>query len=268
LLWWDTGASGSVVYKEDKNKIFGKRFAGIMRITDMYSTSRFSPMYRSTEFNMTDDLSIHNFIFGVVKGTSDGIKFGDKIGIMGMDVISTANWLVDFQLNKVDVFPQSKVYETETPPQLVFKYEQKRKPKTHLEFSVGKFENVLIDAGANHEMALLKPDLEKINKKYKPVDTLTSGFFGLFSATPTTKTVYVYDSIKINDVYFHNIRITEHSKERIVGISFFRRFEKVFLNTKERQFYFYGLADNELRIVNKGCKKCCPNCNTATLQTL
>jgi len=87
---------------------------------------------------------------------------------------------------------------------------------------------------------LPKSDIEEINKKYKPVDTLEAHSYGTHSISPVIGNCYVYDTIMINNIYFKNVQIIEGNNDRrLIGFGFFKRFDKVYLNTKEKEFCFY-----------------------------
>jgi hypothetical protein len=240
LLMWDTGANSSTIYAEDKDKISNKLRIGFVSSSDAYSKRQNTFCWYAPHFNIGEDMRIQHFFFSLIKNVPKEIKqrHNDAIGIIGMDVIGKANWVIDFNSDKIDVLPQNKIYETENSPQLIFKYKREMRPETQLNFSVCQMENVLIDAGYNDDIFLLESDIKEINKKYIPVDTLKDDSYGLHSTTPIVHTVYVYDTLMINALYFNNIRITEGSK-RLIGFKFFKRFDKVFLNTKEKEFCFY-----------------------------
>jgi predicted aspartyl protease len=233
-LLWDTGSNGSVIYEEYKSTIPHRIQIGYSFVFDTFHKMRFVPFFYSHQFGLSDSVNIRNFFFALIS-----TKIQDNvIGLIGMDVISKTNWIIDFTSEKVKILPQDKIYETKELSKLNLKYKRNRVPKTQLDFSVCQLKNVLIDAGFDAEIALLKSDIEGINEKYKPVDTLKTFRYGIYSTAPTIQNIYVYDSIMINHICFQNVQIMENSK-RLIGFAFFKRFNKVFLNTKEREFYFY-----------------------------
>ena len=237
-LLWDTGSSGSLLYEEHKNKIPHRTAFGYALIFDSFHKTQLQKLYYSSQFNPIASLNISNFCF-IMQDLPEIMQDSTEIGLLGMDVISKANWMIDFNLEKVSILPQNAKHETEYCPQLTLQYQRNKKPKTQLDFSVCKLEKVLIDAGSNCELTLLKSDIEIINKKYKPVDTLTVSTHGIHSINPTIQNLYVYDSITINNICFKNVEIIEGNIKRLIGFKFFKRFDKVFLNTKEKCFYFY-----------------------------
>ena len=242
-LLWDTGAACSVIDEKYKNKIPYKRIPlGYGLVFDTFRKIGFQKLYYSPQFNFADSLTISKFCFLIVDMPEE-IKFNNNMGIIGMDVISKANWMIDFNSEKIDILSQNTMYKTEDFPQLILNYKHNRVPKTQLDFSVCQCENVLIDAGFTEDLALLESDIEIINKLYKPVDTLKSNRYSIYSTTPVIQNCYVYDTISINDVCFNNIQILEGNK-RLIGFKFFKRFDKVFLNTKEKCFYFYSAAED------------------------
>jgi hypothetical protein len=239
-LLWDTGATGTVIYDGDNGeKTCEKIWISYILSFDAFHKARFCKLYYLSQFNPVYSLNISQLCFSIVKNMPEEMKYDNEIGSIGMNVINKANWIINFQSEKVEILPDNKIYKTKHRPQLIFKYKRKNIPKTQLDFSVCKLENVLIDAGSNGELTLLKSDIEIINKKYKPVDTLTVSSYGRHSISPTIQNCYVYDSIVINNVCFNNIEIIENNIDRVIGFKFFKRFNQVFLNTKEKRFYFY-----------------------------
>jgi hypothetical protein len=237
---WDTGTTGTVIYDEYKEKIICKKiWIGYTLVFDSFYEIQFHKLYYSSQYNPIDSLNISQVFFSIAKDISEEIKYDYEIGIIGMNVINKANWVINFQSGKVDILSRNKIYKTKNIPQLIFNYKRKNLPETQLDFSVCKLENILIDAGSDNELSLLKSDIEIINKKYKPVDTLMVASYGIHSTSPTIRNCYVYDSILINNVCFNNMEIIESNIERVIGFKFFKRFNTVFLNTKEKRFYFY-----------------------------
>ena len=236
-LLWDTGSNGSVIYEKQKDKILNKRRVGNAMFIDFFNEKQQVPFYYSRQFNIGNSFTIRNFFFFLLDDREHIENY--EMGFIGMDVIGKANWVIDFDLGKVDILPKHKIYETKNPAQITFQYKKEvKRPKTQLDFSGFQIENVLIDAGCNSEIVLLKSDIEEINKKYKPVDTLTAATYGLHSTESVISNAYVYDTIMINNICFKNVQIVEGNK-RLIGFGFFKRFDKVFLNTKEKEFYFY-----------------------------
>jgi hypothetical protein len=236
-LLWDTGAEGSIIYEEHKDKIPNRIQIGFSLIFDAFNKMKFQRFYYSSQYNPVDFFYINNFFF-TVTNQSEAMKSNNEMGLIGTDVIGKANWVIDFNSEKVEILPQKKIYKSKEKPQLTFQYNRKRRPKTQLNFFVCQFEDVLIDAGFDEEMALLKSDIEEINKTYKPINTFTVDRCGTYSTVPIVQNVYVYDSLIINNICFTNVQIIEGNK-RLIGFKFFKRFEKVFLNTKEKEFCFY-----------------------------
>ena len=238
-LIWDTGAYGSVLFGSSKDKIPNKVQVGFSLSIDAFNNTQLEKLYFSKQYTLVDSFNIYNFFFQTLK--SSPTMYEDKKGIIGMDVISKANWMIDFNSEKIDILSQNTMHKTDDLPKLILSYKRNRVPKTQLDFSVCQCENVLIDAGFTEELTLLESDIEIINKLYKPVDTLKSNRYSIYSTTPVIQNCYVYDTIRINDVCFNNIQILEGNK-RLIGFKFFKRFDKVFLNTKEKCFYFYSAA--------------------------
>ena len=241
LLLWDTGAAGSSLYTNDKNKIPDKKVFGRTLVFDTFNKARLQKLYYSSQFSPILSLNINNFYF-TIHDLPEIMKDTNVIGAIGMDVISKANWMIDFNSETVSILPQNGKPKTEDCPQLTLQYKRKKIPQTQLDFSVCKLEKVLIDAGCNGDLILLKSDVEIINKKYTPINIAQVTSYGIHSINPTIQNLYVYDSITINNICFKNVEIIEGNVKRLIGFKFFKRFDKVFLDTKEKCFYFYSAA--------------------------
>jgi len=240
ILRWDTGANGSVIFNEHRDKIAEKQRIGLVSVQDSYAKKKFVFHWYLPHFNLGNSMKISRFFFSIVQTIPLTVEECTAIGIIGMDVIGKANWIIDFNSGKIDVLPQNKIYKIQKQPRLTLKYKYELRPETQLDFSICQFENVLIDAGFDNEISLFKSDIEQINKKHKPVDTLISYRHGIFFANPVAQTIYIYDSLQINNICFNNVRILEEDR-RSIGLLFFKRFNKLFLNSKEKAFYFYEM---------------------------
>jgi hypothetical protein len=238
-LLWDTGAEISIIEKEYIDRIPHRRNPfGFILVVDILGTMQLLRQYSTTEFNPVDGLSINNFRFVGLRNPPNDLS-DYAIGLMGMDVIRHTNWLIDFNTGTVEVFPQSQVFETEKEPQMILSYRRSRHPKVTLNIAGVEIKNVLIDSGADG-INLRWSDIKRINRECPPViDTLfvhESG--GLFSSRYKPIKGFAYNNMTINSVYFDDIRILE-SDQRFIGFSFFKHFNKVFLDTRRRKFYFY-----------------------------
>ena len=238
-ILWDTGLTGSVIYEECKGKVPNRVRVSSSIFIDVFNKKRIVPLCYSKQFNFGDSLSIHNFFFCILKNKME-TENHNEIGAIGMSVIGKANWLIDFNLGKVETFSKDKTEPKDEQAHLIFKYEETYRPKICLDFSVCQIEDVLIDAGSNCEITLFKSDIEQINKKHKPLDTLQVQSYGFHSTEPVIQNLYVYDTLTINNICFQNVQIIEGNSQRLIGFKFFKRFDKVFLDTKENRFYFYS----------------------------
>ena len=143
-LLWDTGAGCSVIDEKYKNKTpYRKIPFGYGLVFDTFRKIGFPILYYSPQFNFADSLTISKFCFLIID-LPEEIRFNNNMGLLGMDVISKANWMIDFNSEKIDILSRNSVCETENFPQLILNYKRNKVPETQLDFSVCQLEEIQI----------------------------------------------------------------------------------------------------------------------------
>jgi hypothetical protein len=158
-------------------------------------------------------------------------------GILGMNVISRASWIIDFSESSIQILSENDTMLLNQKPAFVLSYKTAR-PKTILTIQGEEIEDVLIDSGSDADMVLCESDIKKINQHIQPIGTNNYQSAGLYSDIKSKEEQYTYKNVNINGYEFDMLDIVQGSRRKI-GIGVFRKFDKVYLNTQEKIFRFY-----------------------------
>ncbi|MDO4726951.1 MAG: hypothetical protein Q4A56_07015 [Porphyromonadaceae bacterium] len=233
-LLWDTGANGSSILIDNfKQK---KTLIGISIHYDAFKKIKIGKLYFSRN-TIINSIFINNFIYTKLDKCeiSTEIKKFNYIGILGMNVISNYNWLLDFDKNTLQNIPKTESHKEKHDFKLTYLF--KIFPYTSIAIEGIKLKKILIDSGLNTDCVLRADDITQINEIVQP-DTVIEQFSnGLFSDSILSKQ-YIYTNIKINDTIFNTLTITEGEK-RLIGAGFFRKFDRVFWDSGNREVKFY-----------------------------
>ena len=199
-----------------------------------------------------DSICINNIVYSLVNEDklSTFVRNLNIMGIMGMNVIGRANWLIDFKDSSLHIMTKNDEYAVTDMPQLSLTYRRSRTPKTTLNIAGITINDILVDSGFDADIMLLEKEIEQINRYILPIDTTTRSSSGLYAENILEKK-YIYHNITINGYTFDKLGIVQGgSSRRLIGMGFFQKFDKVFLNTKKKEFQFYKI---------RHCEKC-KNC--------
>ena len=232
-LCWDTGASCTVLFND-----FGqnKTIFAILPVFEYKNKMKFQKFLFSQDIT-ADSVYLKNIIYTDIEkqNVSKWLQEANISGIIGMNVISNYNWLLDFDKKKLQNIPKTKSYKEEYDFKLAYLF--RIFPYTNITIEGTKTKRILIDSGFDTDIELLASDIEKINKKIQPDTIINTSSSGLFSnGIPSKK--YIYSHIKVNDLSFDTLSINE-SKRRLIGIGFFRKFDKVFWDSGKKEVRFY-----------------------------
>lgn len=232
-LVWDTGANTTALFKDCEKEKFQ---ITISPVFEYGHKIRFQKVNYSKRIEI-DSIVLKNIIYLDIDNQhiAQGLKDYAFGGIVGMNVIKGYNWIVDFEKNTIQNFP--KTATCSSVPRFTLRYSNTMTPKTIVFIEGVKMKNILIDSGFDTDIKLPKSEIEKINEIIKPDTVIYGSSNGLFSdSIPNIE--YHYKNIKINDVVFDRISIIQ-SKRRLIGIGFFRKFDRVFWDSKNREVKFY-----------------------------
>lgn len=232
-LLWDTGASRTVLLSDFKQK---KHIVGFSLSSDTHNKMQFTKLYFSKNIVLHRILIKNSVYTEIYKfNISKSIQNLNISGILGMDIICNHNWLLDFDKNIIRNFDKTCKYDALS--QFKLTYFKKNIPYTNIKIENVYLKDILIDSGLNLYFLLLKSDIENINAIIEPDTVMKTNSSGLFSDSIPSKQ-YVYTNIKINNTVFDTLTINEGEK-RLIGIGFFRKFDKVFWDSGKKEVRFY-----------------------------
>ncbi|KGN79359.1 hypothetical protein HW49_06305 [Porphyromonadaceae bacterium COT-184 OH4590] len=232
-LCWDTGANISVLFEDFNSK---KICIGFAFVSDYNYKTKLTPLFLSKSISKNSVL-VRDLIYTDVDSNNiaKGLQCLNISGILGMNIIGNYNWLLDFNTNTL--YNILKIEDYNFKPQLSLTYSSKLYPYTFMNIGGLIFQKILIDSGSNSDIQLQQSDIERINKTIQPDTIMESSSSGLFSDSIPHRE-YVYTNIKINEVILDTLSIIE-SHRRLIGTGFFRKFDRVFWDSKDREVKFY-----------------------------
>ena len=155
-------------------------------------------------------------------------------GIIGTDMIDRCNWLLDFEEGKLsNVYPF--IFGT---PDMVLRYKKERGLYyvEKMEINGIKCSHILIDTGYDRsDFLLLKQDIELMPDAYFLKKDTCYGF------TNTGNEIIIYEVSqgRVNKKPFTNVTLATFASRRAIGISFFKRFSQVVLDTRRQEIKCY-----------------------------
>ena len=159
-------------------------------------------------------------------------------GVIGTDMINRCNWLLDFEEGTI-----SNVHPfVSGTPDMVLRYKKERGLYyvEEMELNGVKCSHVLIDTGYDRSDFLLpKQDIEQMSDACFLKKDTCYGFMDAGSVI----TVYEVAQGKVNQKLFKNVTLATLASRRTIGISFFKRFSQVVLDTRKQEIRCYCLNE-------------------------
>ena len=159
-------------------------------------------------------------------------------GVIGTDMIDRCNWLLDFEEGTI-----SNVHPfVPGTPDMVLRYKKERGLYyvEEMELNGVKCSHVLIDTGYDRSDFLLpKQDIEQMSDACFLKKDTCYGFMDAGSVI----TVYEVAQGKVNQKLFKNVTLATLASRRTIGISFFKRFSQVVLDTRQQEIRCYCLNE-------------------------
>lgn len=159
-------------------------------------------------------------------------------GVIGTDMIDRCNWLLDFEEGTIsNVHP----FVSGTPDMVLhYKKEQGLYYVEEMELNGVKCSNILIDTGYDRSDFLLsKQDIEQMSDACFLKKDTCYGFMDAGSVI----TVYEVAQGEVNKMQFKNVTLATLASRRTMGISFFKRFSQVVLDTRKQEIRCYCLNE-------------------------
>lgn len=159
-------------------------------------------------------------------------------GVIGTDMIDRCNWLLDFEEGTI-----SNVHPfVSGTPDMVLRYKKERGLYyvEEMELNGVKCSHVLIDTGYDRSDFLLpKQDIEQMSDAcFLKKDTC----YG-FADTGNEISIYEVAQGEVNQMQFKNVTLATLASRRTMGISFFKRFSQVVLDTRQQEIRCYCLNE-------------------------
>ena len=159
-------------------------------------------------------------------------------GVIGTDMIDRCNWLLDFEEGTIsNVHP----FVSGTPDMVLrYKKEGGLYYVEEMELNGVKCSHILIDTGYDRSDFLLpKQDIEQMSDACFLKKDTCYGFMDAGSVI----TVYEVAQGKVNQMQFKNVTLATLASRRTIGISFFKRFSQVVLDTRQQEIKCYCLKE-------------------------
>lgn len=159
-------------------------------------------------------------------------------GVIGTDMIDRCNWLLDFEEGTIsNVHP----FVSGTPDMVLrYKKEGGLYYVEEMELNGVKCSHILIDTGYDRSDFLLpKQDIEQMSDACFLKKDTCYGFMDAGSVI----TVYEVAQGKVNQKLFKNVTLATLASRRTIGISFFKRFSQVVLDTRQQEIKCYCLKE-------------------------
>ena len=159
-------------------------------------------------------------------------------GVIGTDMIDRCNWLLDFEegtISNVHPFVSGS-------PDMVLRYKKERGLYyvEEMELNGIKCSHILIDTGYDRSDLLLpKQDIEQMSDTCFLKKDICYGFMDAGSVI----TVYEVAQGKVNQKLFKNVTLATLASRRTMGLSFFKRFSQVVLDTRKQEIRCYCLNE-------------------------
>ncbi len=159
-------------------------------------------------------------------------------GVIGTDMIDRCNWLLDFEKGTIS---NVQPFVPGIPDMVLhYKKEQGLYYVEGMEINGVKCSHILIDTGYDRSDFLLpKQDIEQMSDACFLKKDTCYGFMDAGSVI----TVYEVAQGKVNQKLFKNVTLATLASRRTMGISFFKRFSQVVLDTRKQEIKCYCLKE-------------------------
>ena len=159
-------------------------------------------------------------------------------GVIGTDMIDRCNWLLDFEEGTIsNVHP----FVSGTPDMVLrYKKEGGLYYVEEMELNGVKCSHILIDTGYDRSDFLLpKQNIEQMSDACFLKKDTCYGFMDAGSVI----TVYEVAQGKVNQKLFKNVTLATLASQSTMGLSFFKRFSQVVLDTRQQEIKCYCLKE-------------------------
>jgi len=236
-LLWDTGSDISLFFSPPYAR---KIRMGRVVTYDGARMRHIFPVWFSHRISV-DSITIKNMLYVLppqrkVPDAVMSTNEGKRSGIIGMNVINRANWLVDFVDKTIHIIPHNGSTIEELPV-LRLSYRRSKYPRVTLIVQGIEIENVLLDTGASGDLYLPKTVLERLHRNIHPIDSGYVLSTGLYT-DDIRRRIYRYTDITVSGILLDTFTIRQ-AGSAYIGMGFFERFNQLYLDTKNQEMLLY-----------------------------
>jgi predicted aspartyl protease len=207
-------------------------------VVDDYGKRKITFLHFSRTLKVAS-ITLKNIFYNTIKQSkiSASMRQSGIGGVLGMNVINRAHWIIDFLEGYIEAIPRKDTVLSGLEPKFSLSYGSSRVPKTAIVVQGIEIKNALIDSGSSSDLALRESDMRELNQKVQPIDSAIYYSSELLTDS-IPKKKYLYKDIVINNYRFDTLSIRPDNTT-LIGIGLFRKFDKVYLNTDKKMFLFY-----------------------------
>lgn len=235
---FDTGATHSVIFGDNEG-MDGREFVSDNKISDANNRGRILKLYRVKSMS-AGSLTIDNGEFLNIDKENLPEMLHAYRGIIGMNIIDKANWLIDIKRGEVTVLNKDSVMETKADA-LILEYNNENSlPETRIKLGNQVLRKIIIDTGSHAVLELLSSDIRELDKFYESSVIDTVRLSGLYNGI-TEHPVHNYKNVPLNHNHLmESLEAYDVKRERRIGFGFFKEFDYILIDTYRRKIYLYN----------------------------
>lgn len=221
---FDTGANVTLICSDTipGNSVFSV----IKDVTDIHGNKSREKLYLLNHFKLGELET--RFQTCMIK--PEQYLFGDVSGILGTDVISRANWCIDFMEKNI-------IAGSTIPEHYDFMLEYNVKNNlyyTDMEIGNLSVKDILIDTGYSRSDFVLEDKLRQSLKgiEFSKTDTCFS-----FTNAKEVYEIYGKSECLLNDMHIKDVTFSFSANRNILGFKFFKRFSSVYIDSDNCRIY-------------------------------
>ncbi len=221
---FDTGANVTVICSDT---IPGNSVFSISKdVTDIHGNKSSGKVYLLNHFKL-GELEAR---FQTCMIRPEQYLFGDVSGILGTDVISRADWCIDFKEKKI-------MAGSTIPEHYDFMLEYNVKNNLYyadLEIGNLSVKDIMIDTGYSRSDFVLEDKFRQSLKglEFSKTDTCFS-----FTNAKEVYEIYSKNECLLNDMYIEKVTFSFSANRNILGLDFFKRFSSVHIDSDNCRIY-------------------------------
>ena len=228
---FDSGSSGTIF--SERNAKY--RRIGRAKSTDCNGVSVQSPYYYISQIEVQPNLWIKN-IFCSIAPLRDTYTDNKLSGILGMDVISRANWHFSFKDSVLDIMDLHQIMNV--PYSAVeLQYYRRKYPLVSVKIEDFMVDSVLIDFGCFRDFCFTTEYIQRVLKQHPSIRPQKDSVNGSFSSQKVK--TYQFNKLRVEDMCFLNLTIDEFTKN-LIGGAFFSRFDHLFWDSRHKKVYLWN----------------------------